>query len=121
MPCDLASFQTLKELGIPPTGDNARGGANSQHYTIRDYKSLDEVLGKNWHFRVVNKAGDFFYEMLQTICFHLSKGRPILEYKVEKKDDGTLQFTPAYIEQSNIHCSIQVRTWRWKLKLADFL
>ena len=39
VPCDLASFQTLKELGIPPTGDNARGGANSLHYTIRDYKS----------------------------------------------------------------------------------
>ena len=30
-------------------------------------------LGKNWHFRVGNKAGDFSYAMLQIICFHLSK------------------------------------------------
>ena len=59
VPCDLASFRALKELGIPQTGDNARGGANNQHYTIRDYKSLNEVLGKKWHFRVVNKASDF--------------------------------------------------------------
>ena len=50
------------------------------------------------------------------------KGRPILEYGVEKKDDGTLQFTPAYIEQSNIVVFKFVRGGDGnKQKLADFL
>ena len=121
VPCDTASFRALKELGIPQARAHARGGADSQQFTITDYKSLDEVFGKNWHFRVTNKAGDFSYAMLQTICFHLSKGRPILEYEVEKKEDGTLEFTPAYIEQSHIIVFKFIRGDGNKHKLADFL
>ena len=82
---------------------------------------MDEVLGKNWHFRVVNKAGDFSYVTLQTVSFHLSKCRPILEYDVEKKDDGTLQFTPTFIEQSHSLVFKFVRGDGNKQKLADFL
>ena len=54
-----------------------------------------------WHLRVVNSAGDFSNLMLDTISFHLSKGEPILEYDVIKRNDGTLQFTPANIERSS--------------------
>ena len=114
---DQSSFRALQELGTP----QVQRGANSQQYTIGDYKSLDEVLGKNWHFRVVNKAGDFSYAILQTISFQLSRGRPILEYEVEKKQDGTLQLTPAYIEQSRILVFKFVRGDGNKQKLTDFL
>ena len=46
VPCDAASFRALKELGIPQARAHARGGADSQQFTITDYKSLDEVFGK---------------------------------------------------------------------------
>ena len=46
---------------------------------------------------------------------------PILEYEVEKKEDGTLEFTPAYIEQSHIIVFKFIRGDGNKHKLADFL
>jgi hypothetical protein len=45
----------------------------------------------------------------------------ILEYEVEKKEDGTLQFTPAYIEQSNILVFKFIRGDGNKQKLTDFI
>ena len=53
---------------------------------------------------MVNPIGDFSYAILDTIRFYLTKGRPILEYNVSQKGDGTLDFIviPMHnIEQSH--------------------
>ena len=71
---------------------------SSQKYKITAYS---EILGERWYFRVVNPIGDFSYAILDTIRFYLTKGRPILEYDVSQKEDGTLDFIPMHIEQSH--------------------
>ena len=86
VPCDLPSFQELQCLAVPCSGANhAVGDECKTQYTIEHYEDLDDVLGKKWHLRVVNEVGDFSYVILETISFHLSKSRPILEYDVSKK------------------------------------
>ena len=46
-------------------------------YGIKDYKDLNELLGDQWHIRVVNVNGDFSYAMLQTIQFHAFYPKPL--------------------------------------------
>ena len=92
IPCDQASFQMLQRKAVP-AGRRTHGQENC---TINAYS---DFLGKNWHIRVVNPIGDFSYVILSTIRFHLTKGRPILDYEVQQKD-GVLDFVPVYIEQS---------------------
>ena len=94
---DAATLQVLKDRGTPRAG---RGRGSSEVYIIAQYRDLNEILGDNWHFRVVNEAGDFSYAILESIAFHYCTSRPLLEYDVEKKDDGTLSLSPVYIEQS---------------------
>ena len=63
-------------------------------YTISCYDDLDDLLGKNWHIRSLNPAGDCCYPLLDTIRFCIRRRRPLVEYapisgdgtrKVEKK------------------------------------
>ena len=122
VPCDLPSFQELQCLAKPCSGANhAIAGECKTQYTIEHHEDLDDVLGKKWHLRVVNEAGDFSYVILETISFHLSKGRPVLEYDVTKKADGTLQLSPTYIEQPPSLIFKFVRGDGNKKKLLNFV
>lgn len=116
IPCDHASFRMLQRKAVP-VGRCTRGREN---YTINAYSDLDDLLGKNWHIRVVNPIGDFSYTILSTIRFYLTKGRPILDYEVQQKD-GVLDFVPAYIEQSNSLIFTCVRGDGNKKDLANFI
>ena len=40
-------------------------------YSISHYNDLDELLGNQWHMRVLNINGDYFYAILGTVSFHL--------------------------------------------------
>ena len=64
---DAGTFQVLKERGIPRAG---RGRGGSDVYTITQYSDFNDILGDNWHFQVVNEAGDFSYAILESIAFH---------------------------------------------------
>ena len=50
------------------------------HYTICSYSDLDSLFGKNWHYRGLNKQGDFCYVICKTVDFYLYKKRPLVEY-----------------------------------------
>ena len=115
VPCDIPSFQVLQEVAKPLQ----EGGATDK-YKILHYSDLDNVLGEKWHFRVVNEAGDFSYVILETLSFYLTKGKPILDYTVEKNED-TLVFKPTFIEQCNFIIFKFIRGDGNKRKLLEFL
>ena len=50
------------------------------HYTIQNYSDLDDIFGKNWHYRGLNELGDFCYIICETIEFYLYKKRPLVQY-----------------------------------------
>ena len=115
VPCDIPSFRVLQEVAKPLS---ERG--TMERYKILQYSDLDNVLGQKWHFRVVNEAGDFSYVILETLSFYLTKGKPILDYSVEKKED-TFTFKPFFIEQCNFIIFKFIRGDGNKLKLLEFL
>ena len=78
---------------------DARGGVPT--YTIDQYNDLDELLGKQWHMRVLNVNGDFSYIILGTASFHLTRGRPLSEYEVVRNEDGTYKFQEVFLEQNS--------------------
>ena len=88
----------LQRKGVS-VGPCSRSGLSQEKYTITNYSDLDDLLGKQWYIRIVNPMGDFAYVILKTVSFYLTKGRPILDYEVVQKEDGTLDFVPMYIEQ----------------------
>ena len=42
-----------------------------EHYSVSNYSDLDDLLGKNWHIRGLNKAGDHAYAILDSIDFYI--------------------------------------------------
>lgn len=82
---------------------DARGGVPT--YTIDHYSDLDELLGNQWHIRVLirvlNVNGDFSYVILGTVSFHLTRGRPLSEYEVVRNADGTYKFQEVFLEQNS--------------------
>jgi len=76
MPFDALSFNGgLKSLGTP---SNKYGGI--QHYTIKEYKDLNDILGYNWHVRGINCNVDYGYAIKETINFYLRKCRDLVEF-----------------------------------------
>ena len=70
-------------------------------YTISHYNDLDELLGNQWHMRVLNINGAFSYAILSTVSFHLTRGRPLSEYEVVRNEDGTYKFQEVFLEQNS--------------------
>ena len=70
-------------------------------YTINHYNDLDELLGNQWHMRVLNINGDFSYASLGAVSFHLTRGRPLSEYEVVRNEDGTYKFQEVFLEQDS--------------------
>ncbi len=72
---------------------------------------------------VANVHVDCSYAMLETIDFHLFRSRPLKDYAIEVCEDGSMKFTPAYIEQ---YCSLCFKFVRgdgnkYKLRLLVIL
>ena len=71
--------------------------------------------------RIENLLGDFSYVILETVSFYFSRSRPIMEYQVEKGDDGMLKFIPVCIQQSNSVVFTFVRGDGYRRELLEFL
>lgn len=92
-----------------------------QQYTIDRYSALTPILGEQWYLRIVNNRGDYSFIILETILFHLLRPKPLLDYAAEMSDDGSMTFTPAYIEQAPCLSFRFVRGDRNSHKLRDIL
>ena len=66
---------TLEDKG--ELWSRARNGhGSSDVYTIAQYSDLNDILGDNWHFQVVNEVGDFSYAILESIAFRYCTSCP---------------------------------------------
>ena len=45
-------------------------------YTIRKYSALEPLLGQQWYLRMLNKAKDFSYVILETVQYYLHRRVP---------------------------------------------
>lgn len=74
-------FEKIQFLGgLGTNGQVKKQWRGKQVYTITDYRDLDALLGRNWHFRGINAAGDFCYVILNTVEFYLYRRCPLTEY-----------------------------------------
>lgn len=78
IPFDNTSFNLLKRNGV--LLDIQVNG--HQVYGIKDYEDLDELLGEQWHLRIVNINGDFSCALLKTIQFYATCPKPILDFSI---------------------------------------
>ncbi len=74
MPFDFITFcGGLQQCGVKK---HFRG---SQRYTISSYKTLDHLLGSNWHVCGCNQNGDYCYATLNTVEFYLYRRHPLID------------------------------------------
>lgn len=66
--------------GLQAAGVAVRSVQGNTRYKIQAYSDLDFLLGRNWHYRGINKHGDYAYVALDSIEFYLRKRPNIVEY-----------------------------------------
>ena len=62
-------------------------------YKIQAYSDLNFLLGKNWHYRGINKHGDYAYVVLDSVEFYLSKRPKVVEYMPPQSENDTITAT----------------------------
>ena len=76
MPFDIIQFNGgLKAAGVP-----SKVIHGVQRYKINHFRDLTSLLGSHWHFRGLNKNGDYGYVILETVEYYLHERRPLVEY-----------------------------------------
>ena len=103
-----------------------RGRALGKHrgkkeYGINEYSDLDELLGEQWYIRISNTSGDFSYAIKETIRYHRTQPKSLLDFDVSKDSSGCLTFSPFFIQQPTALVFQFVRGDGNKVKLAEFL
>jgi len=80
MPTDMLLFSGgLKSVGVP---SEKKWDPALQ---VRHYADLDELLGRDWHFRGININGDYGYVVLQTVDYYFRKSQAFIEYIPSKQ------------------------------------
>lgn len=62
--------------GLQQVGKLVKSSRGHDIYTIRRYSTLDPLLGQQWHLRVLNRAKDFSYVILETVQYYLHRRVP---------------------------------------------
>ncbi len=52
----------------------------TERFRIHEYKDLNPLLGKDWHWRGFNRNGDYCYVVLDTVEYYLYRRQPLKEY-----------------------------------------
>ena len=119
-----SSFNLLKRKGV--LLDIRING--HQTYGIKDYNDLDEVLGAQWHIRVVNVNGDFSCALLRTVQFYALQPKPILDFSINTslpesllQANADLAFVPYFTPQQPAIVFQFVKKDGGKRKLIDLL
>ena len=74
----------LQAAGIP------KSKVGVARYKIQQYSDLDCLFGHNWHYRGINKHGDYAYVSLESIEFYLCKRRCLVEYYPPQSADESI-------------------------------
>ena len=76
MPFDFLLFKG----GLQAAGKPKRVVNGNQHYQLKSYQDLDILLGPNWHFRGVNKHGDYAFVVLASVDYNIYKRQKLTEH-----------------------------------------
>ena len=76
MPFDFLLFKGE----LQAAGKVKRVVNGNQHYQLRSYQDLDALLGPNWHYRRVNKHGDYAFVILTSVDYYIYKRKTLTEY-----------------------------------------
>ena len=68
-------------------------------YRINEYSDLNEFLGEQWYMRISNASEDFSYAIKETIHYHTTQPKSLLDFNVSKDLSGCLKFSPFFIPQ----------------------
>ena len=93
----------------------------NEAYGINEYSDLDEFLGEQWYMRINNTSGDFSYAIKETIRYHMTQPKSLLDFNVSKDSSDCLKFSPFFIQQPTALVFRFVRGDGNKVKLAEFL
>lgn len=75
--------------GLQQAGKLLRNSYGHSVYGIRNFTSLDYILGRQWHLRVLNKDKDFCYVILSTVQYYLHRRQPAEDADdLERSADG---------------------------------
>ena len=70
----------LYDGGLKSLGRFKHRSRGNKQFTITTHSDLDPLLGKNWHVRGLNIAGDFSCIIPESVCYYLRRKRPLVEY-----------------------------------------
>jgi len=76
MPFDESTFNE----GLGSKGYIHKPAKGISQYKLTHLRDLNELLGKGWHYRGINKAGDYSYVTPGTVRYRLYKRRSITHY-----------------------------------------
>ena len=87
-------FDYLLFVGrLQAAGAATRSAQGKTKYKIQAYSDLEFLLGKNWHYRGINKYGDYAYVALDSVEFYLSKRPNVVEYMPPQSANNTITGT----------------------------
>ena len=79
--------------GLQAAGVATRTVQGNTRYKIQAYSDLNFLLGKNWHYRGINKHGDYAYVALDSVEFYISKRQKVVEYMPPQPENDTITAT----------------------------
>lgn len=63
--------------------------AKLKKFTVKSFTDLNEYLGKGWHYRILNAAGDFCFIIPGSLWFWLYERRPLTEFATDGSEKIT--------------------------------
>lgn len=81
---EMSFDRDIYEEGLSAVGYVKCTMRGVKHSSIRSYSDLDGLLGRDWHYRGLNSAGDFCYVIEGSIDFYLYKRRPLVQFIPDK-------------------------------------
>ena len=77
---DMGFDYLLFKGGLQAAGIPKRLVCGNQRYKLQSYRDVDSLLGQNWHYRGINRSGDYAFVVLHTIEYYIHRRRSITEY-----------------------------------------
>jgi len=76
--------------GLQSAGTATKTVQGIVRYGIQKYSDLNLLLGTKWHYRGINKHGDYAYVVLNSIEFYLRNRRSIVNYHPSESSGGPI-------------------------------
>ena len=98
---DMEFDRVVYEGGLAKNGTRKRRHGKRDIFGVKEYKDLDGLLGKGWHWRGLNQAGDFCYVVKDSVEFYLTTKRALKEFKPVSSSSDVVT-----VQERDLGCSL---------------